>query len=532
MRRFWQRLRSGAASRIGWMLLAFNLLIVFVPAMGVLYLDVYEARLLEWQERAMVQQARLVSAAASELTDPASIERLFANLERRTESRLRVYDAGGAVIADSIRATATPIDDDNYAAQRSPGTRAHVLYRVGDWLADFGDWVRSFRGRRTGGTADADDRRDTRHAPELQAALAGRPYGTAVRATPGQRSLTLYSAMPIRRQGEIVGAVVVSQSTFRILQALYESRLRVFEVVLASIAVAGALSIVAGFRIVRPIVRLRRQANALAARRGPLPAAFPGSSRRDEIGDLARALEDLTRRLDEHIRLLESFAADVAHEFKNPLASIRTAAEMMDQASDAAERDRFRSLMMRDVDRLERLVTGIRDLARIDGQIESDPLETVDVRALVSDVAEGLRLSMAAEHPIELQLSGEGPALVRGSAERLRQVFENLMTNAVSFTAPGTTVGVTVDADGSECRVAVADRGPGIPEAHLQRVFDRFFTYRPASGRREHIGLGLAIAHAIVERYGGTVTAANRSGGGAIFEVRLRRAPRAVAQSV
>jgi signal transduction histidine kinase len=188
--------------------------------------------------------------------------------------------------------------------------------------------------------------------------------------------------------------------------------------------------------------------------------------------------------------------------------------------------------MIRDVDRLERLVTGVRDLARIDGQMESDPLETIDLHTLVPNVVEGLRLSLPAADAIAVRRTGAGPALVRGSEERLRQVFENLLTNALGFTAPGTTVDVTVAADGSDCHVAVADRGPGIPEAHLQRVFERFFTYRPASGRREHIGLGLAIARAIVEGYGGTVTAANRSEGGAVFEVRLHRAARGVAQSV
>jgi two-component system sensor histidine kinase ChvG len=145
--------------------------------------------------------------------------------------------------------------------------------------------------------------------------------------------MTLYSAVPIERDGGTVGAVVVSQSTFRILQALYDVRLGVFQVVLASLAVAAGLSVVAAVRLVRPLVRLRRLAIDLAERRAPLPAAFPGATRRDEIGDLARALEDLTRRLDEHIQLLESFAADLAHEFKNPLASIRTAAEMMAQSS-------------------------------------------------------------------------------------------------------------------------------------------------------------------------------------------------------
>jgi two-component system sensor histidine kinase ChvG len=343
--------------------------------------------------------------------------------------------------------------------------------------------------------------------------------------------MTLYSAVPIERDGGIVGAVVVSQSTFRILQALYDVRLGVFQVVLASLAVAAGLSVVAAVRLVRPLVRLRRLAIDLAERRAPLPAAFPGATRRDEIGDLARALEDLTRRLDEHIQLLESFAADLAHEFKNPLASIRTAAEMMAQSSSVGERTRFASLLMRDVDRLERLVSGVRELARIDGQLETEPQAAVDLRALLGDVAGGLRLAGGGVERIVIRHVDREPAVARGSKERLAQVFENLLTNALSFTAPGTTVLVTLSTHGEQCAVTVEDSGPGIPEGDLTRVFDRFFTYRPAGNRRDHLGLGLAIARTIVEGYGGSISASNLPAGGAAFEVRLRRVASVVTQS-
>jgi two-component system sensor histidine kinase ChvG len=522
-----QRARRAAASRIGRMLLAFNLLVVFVPAVGLLYLDVYEARLLEAQERSMVQQARLVGAAVAEVPDRASVERLLARLRRHGDSRIRVYDAAGTVVADSAHPPDAPRDEEPYIPPRGAETRARLLYRLGARVADAAEWVQSLGSNRAGSAGEA---APDAPAPELRAALEGR-YGADTRRTPGQRSLTLHSAMPVHRDGRVDGAVVVSQSTFRILQALYDVRLRIFEIVLASLAVATALTALATLRIVRPLARLRWQAVSLAARPAPLPAAFPGSGRRDEIGDLARALEGLTRRLDEHIRLLESFAADVAHEFKNPLASIRTAAEMMGQAGDEAERERFASLLMRDVDRLERLVSGVRDLARIDGQLETEPRELIDLHALVDEAVAGLRLSMPGAADIAVERKGRDLLLVRGSRERLTQVLENLLTNAVSFTAPGTTVTVTIAGEGPECVVGVLDRGPGIPDGHLARVFDRFFSYRPGGARREHIGLGLAIAKTIVEGHGGTITGANRAEGGAVFDVRLRRAADAVAQS-
>jgi hypothetical protein len=158
------------------MLLAFNLLIVFAPAVGVLYLDVYETRLLEAQERAMVQQARLVSAAVAELPDQAAIERFFARLERRTESRLRIYDAAGALVADSAHVPEAPADDEGYAVQRARSTRARVLYRLGAWSRmwglrarfDVAEWV----GRRPRPTIAAKQRAHQRYAPRSRAATA------------------------------------------------------------------------------------------------------------------------------------------------------------------------------------------------------------------------------------------------------------------------------------------------------------------------------------------------------------------------
>ena len=175
----------------------------------------------------------------------------------------------------------------------------------------------------------------------------------------------------------MTGAVVVSQSTFRILQRL-SIRLRLFEIVVASIVAAAALTTLSATTIVRPLIRLRSRADALAQHRGPQPVDFPAMNRRDEIGALARALQHLTRRLDEQIVRLETFAADVAHEFRNPLASIRTAADTIHASGFAEERQRFLEMMRRDIQRLDRLVAGTRDLARLDGQIEHDAQETVD----------------------------------------------------------------------------------------------------------------------------------------------------------
>lgn len=524
----WPVRRGWRPSRIGLRLLAFNLLVVFVPVVGVLYLDLYEARLLQAQEREMVQQARVLAAVLGDgpAIDAVAIERTFARLERRTDARLRVFDTRGALIADSHRlpVEARAEERGSYRADSTEpltNTRQRALYRLGAWVANarerFASVARAWLSK-------LDETPQPAHAagvptPEVREALQGR-YGAATRRTPGQRSLTLYSAVPIRHENAVTGAVVVSQSTFRILQTLYQVRLRIFEIVVASIVAAALLTTLAAMTIVRPLKRLRDQAGALTEHRGPLRAAFPGTGRRDEIGALARALEQLTRRLDDHIRLLESFAGDVSHEFRNPLASIRTAAEIIAESDSADDRKRFLEMMRRDVDRLERLVGGVREMARIDGQLEHYRLEIVDVREVLEEVIAGVRLVSPGGAPMRVT-GADAPCHVRSAREQLAQAFENLLSNAASFAPEGTAIDVTVAGVAGGCRITIADRGPGIPEAHLRRVFDRFFSYRPGEERREHLGIGLAIARQIVAGYGGTITARNRIDGGAAFDVEL-----------
>jgi two-component system sensor histidine kinase ChvG len=360
--------------------------------------------------------------------------------------------------------------------------------------------------------------------PEVRDALAGR-YGAAVRPTPGdQRSVTLHVAIPVRAAGRVLGAAQVSQSTYRILQDLRGARLAFFEVFLASIAVAVVLSLALAATISRPVRRLRAEAAALMDRRGRLRGTFSGSDALDEIGDLARTLEGLSRRVEEHVRFVEAFAADVSHEFKNPLTSIRAATEMLSGAGNPEERRRLLATVESEVARLERLLTAVRDMSLIDSRLDEEAAEPQDLGALLASLVEGVSLRAPDGVRVELDLPPERLA-VRGSPDRLVQVFENLLDNALSFSPVGSAVRIEVAREGSEVVAAVRDRGPGIPPEHGERVFDRFFTYRPGpgdgDGRGRHSGLGLAIVRAVVEGYGGSVRVARTGPGGAVLEVRL-----------
>ena len=546
-------------SRISIRLLAFNVLLVFLPAAGLLYLDTYERQLLSAQERSMVQQGRLLAAALSgeAALDAEEARRVLVELDRRLEARLRVVDPEGRVIADSAALGPRRDEAPAGAAEEAPrppappppdAPAASPLYRVGTalnrlWraLAPAPRLPRAAPGLYS---AEGPDARLA--GPAVREALAGR-YGADLRVTGGPDGAvtTLHSAIPVMGGGAaeaaaeaapaavaappaaplagrpVVGAVLVSQSTGRVLAALREVRLGIFRVFLASIAAAVVLSLLVATTILRPIGRLRREAQAIVDRRGRLTGGFGGSAKLDEIGDLARALEELTGRLRRHLAATEAFAADVSHEFKNPLAAVRSATEMLAEAETPEERRRFEAIVLGEVARLERLLSAVAEVSAVDAET-GIVAGSSEVGSLVRAIAEGHRIRRAAV-PLDLDLPDE-PLRVAMPAERLAQVLDNLLDNAAGFSPPGAAVEVAAARRDGQAVIAVADSGPGIADADLERVFDRFFTSRPASGpaaRDGHAGLGLAIARSLAEAHGGTLTAANRPEGGARFELRL-----------
>jgi two-component system sensor histidine kinase ChvG len=515
-------------SRISFRLLAFNILLVFLPVGGVLFLDTYEQHLLDAQERTMAQEGRLLAAAleARDRLDGEDARRILIQLDQRQLARLRVVNRAGEVIADSaLLGPRREADAAESAAEpSSPAPPKSVLYRIGSLP------FRLMRGgsEESDRSADSDISSDLLTRPEIRSALDGR-YGAATRITVGpRRSVTLHIAIPVRIEGAVDGAVLVSQSTGRILQALDAVRLDVFKVFLLSLGAAVVLSLVAATTIARPLAGLRRRAGEMVDRRGRLRGGFVPSTRRDEIGDLERALAELTVQLEHHLRATEAFAADVSHEFKNPLASIRTAADMALEDVDPAERRRFLQMIQRDVNRMERLLSEAREISRIDARLTDEERSIVRLDELVPALVESFRLRLGAGGPpFDLRMSDDEIS-VFASADRLTQALENLIDNAVSFSPPDAPITISLAIAGDSARITIADRGPGIPEEHRERVFSRFFSYRPEQDPdRNHTGLGLALVRAIVESYGGSITAAPRREGGTemVVFLPLDRAP-------
>lgn len=335
----------------------------------------------------------------------------------------------------------------------------------------------------------------------------------------------------IRSGGETVGTVVATSNQAAALRrrrwprALECVSLEAIAAlaVLAAIAAAAAGSWYLSRRIARPLEQLGREAEQLLDRSGRVRLQFSAAQRGDEIGDLARALEELSGRLDAHIQQAAAFATDLAHEVRNPLAAIRSAAEMLSEVAEPADRRRFAAIVEAESARLDALLHAARESAALDAQLDREPRAAIPLHAFLIELIE--RARPAATVPIELRAApGSDQLLVFARPERLAQVFTNLLDNLISFSPPGAAVSVSLTPTSRTALVHLRDRGPGIPPEHLERVFERFFSYRPGERAAGHTGSGLAIVRAIVTAYGGAVRAENAADGGARFEVRLPRA--------
>jgi len=440
-------------------LLLVNLVVVAVPLCGIAFARMHERQLLAALERDMIHQAQLLRAAL--LADPGGLSLagrgpMLAAAARDTRTRIRLLDATGQVVADS-HAGGPPEGAEPPTPELLGG---HQPYHV----------------------AGPPEPVDVPARPEVAAALAGR-YGAATRLWEKQQRVYLFIALPIVRRGAVDGVVYVTRSTQPVKLQLYRLRTWLGRILVGSLALTGVLSLFLAATISRPLTRLTRLAERVAGGERPPPLAL---SRKDEIGQLSRALDRMTQELDRRARDVADLAADVSHGFKTPLTGIRGAAELLrDGAADEpGPRARFLSMILDDAARLDRLVTRLLELSRA---------ETDDSAAAEVDLA-GLARAVAARHGAVV--TGATTAVVAGRPRALEAALDNLVGNAVQHADPGTVITVSVEGT----RVAVHNCGAVIAPAALERVWDRFFTTRPGG-----TGLGLAIVRSVAAIHGGTV---------------------------
>jgi two-component system sensor histidine kinase ChvG len=360
------------------------------------------------------------------------------------------------------------------------------------------------------------------HYTEVERALLGESPGV-VRADRRGR-LVLSVAVPVQRYRQVLGALMLSRDGAAVERAVRARRVDILVVFAIALAVTVLLSIYLAGTIARPVRRLAEAADRVRTGKGRRVEIPDFSRRRDEIGELSGALRDMTEALWTRLDAIESFAADVAHEIKNPLTSLRSAVETVSRIEDPEQQRKLMSIILDDVQRLDRLISDISDASRLDAELSRAHTQPVDLVRLLSALTEASQATADEAGPkLRFETRGSGSLVVQGIEERLGQVLRNLINNAATFSPPGGIIELAAWREDSWAVISVSDSGPGIPESALRAIFDRFYTERPKTEKfGTHSGLGLSISRQIVEAHGGTIRAENRHDGtGAAIGARL-----------
>jgi two-component system sensor histidine kinase ChvG len=342
-------------------------------------------------------------------------------------------------------------------------------------------------------------------------------------------------AVPVLRSRAIHGALMLSTQGDDIDQMVTAERLAILKVGGVAAAVMIMLSLLLASTIAGPVRRLADSAERVRRRIKTRVEIPDFTRRRDEIGHLSGALRDMTNALYSRIEAIEMFAADVAHELKNPLTSLRSAVETLPLARNENSRARLLEVIEHDVKRLDRLISDISDASRLDAELQRQDAVPVDLRRLLGTlVSVANETKLGHDVAVEARFEGRGPSdtfAVTGHDSRLGQVVSNLLSNAQSFSEAGNKVRLTCRRVRGEIEIVIDDDGPGIRDDALERIFERFYTDRPHQGFGQNSGLGLSISKQIVDAHGGRIWAENRPGpmdadgeptvAGARFVVRL-----------
>ncbi|MEM9228664.1 MAG: ATP-binding protein [Pseudomonadota bacterium] len=505
--------RFGRRSPLSRKIITFNLVALGVLLTGVLYLNQSDGALEELRLRGMMTEAKLVSNILAQELEPGSLENdpapamtALSTLQRSTESRMFLFDPGARLVGMfTPNGGATPASEIIRIEPDRPTAFTAIMTDIWDRIS------RIFHKRRIRafplGVVAAEP-------------LAGQVLETSGvvqdSGSTGNGDQVLSVGVPIVKDGDIIGALVLITRPGDLDVIIRSDRERILQVFALASIISIILSLVLANTIVGPLRDL-----ALAAQEGASPDSgklnperinMPDmTARPDEIGYLSGAMRQMTKALFDRIEANESFAADVAHEIKNPLTSLRSAVETMPYAKKDDDRQRLLDVIKNDVDRLDRLVTDISNASRLDSELVRDQMEMFDLHLLLRNILQFTSDPAERKGATLVEAFGRAPLEILGLEGRLAQVFTNLVTNAISFASEGDRIRVHTRAtDNHTVRITVEDDGPGIPDDNLADVFKRFYSERPSAEEfGNHSGLGLAISRQIVEAHSGTIHAEN-----------------------
>ena len=453
--------------------------------------------------------------------NPEQVAPVLRQLIKPTQTRARIYDSDGALILDSRYLYAG-----GQIKQFNLEPISGEERRVG-WVETIGNTLNKILQSRSNPIYKELDGSGKQYE-EVQSALTGAPRHIVRQTEAGK--LTVSAAIPVQRFRAVLGVLLLSTEGDDIDRIVREERVAILRIFLVASIIILVLSALLASTIATPLRRLSEA--AIRVKRGVKSRVeIPDfSHRQDEVGDLSTSINEMTNSLYQRIEAIESFAADVSHELKNPLTSLRSAVETLPLARTEESKKRLMDVIQHDVRRLDRLITDISDASRLDADLARDDAEQVNLAELLENIVVASR-DMRRKKPIEIAFTinknktSDQAFLVAGHDIRLGQVINNLIDNAASF-APevGGKVSIGLARNRNIIIMVIEDNGPGIQAENLDRVFERFYTDRAETdGFGQNSGLGLSISRQIIEAHGGKIRAENRHDGntGARFIVML-----------
>lgn len=508
-------------SRLTYKIMSLNVIAVIVLLMGASYLDQYRKDLTSAETEILSVETRLYAAVLSQGFDKEqalSSDRaspLINAFTQQKQQSIRLFDREGKVVSAA-----------SSDAQKETLPSETFIEKGFSLLID----MVSVEFRLPDYPATTDSAFSLPDAPD--ALLDGAASLSAWRTPDG--GLLLSSSAPIMKNGKIIGAVLVTRGDTRIESMFASTRLDILRLVLVSLVFTTSLSLYLAGIIGHPLRKLALAAEKLRLSQGKYTEIPDMSDRQDEIGELSHSLRAMTEFLQHRLNATERFAADVAHELKNPLTSMRSAAETLSRVDNEDDRNKLTQVILHDLQRMDRLITDISQASRLDAELSRDIFEPIDLRDVFLPLIDAWDKplhregrSLASTHNIRF-IGLDKPVVVMGHAGRLAQVFQNLIGNALSFSPEDKPVRLSVESNNDRIKIVIEDDGPGIPENRLEKIFERFYSERPAGESfGSHSGLGLSISRQIVTAHGGTIHAENcrdENGktSGARFIVRLK----------
>jgi len=513
--------RDKFRKRFSPLTLRIYVIIIFPTAMfliGLLHLDQYRQTVLQSEIDALYRQgntlAWTIGLTDSEYSELARRQISSLTLQRASQliasipdARIRIFQPDGLMISDSARdGSALPRITLNPRLLEDRGLMSpfqQVIDHIAKLLAPNDNYP----------VYQEKPQQMASDFPAVLNALAGEPGRLVMRDRKGK--LILGIAVPIRHLRVVRGALFVTASGAQVEADIRSVQQTFIQIFLGIMVVTLGLGVYLARSIIGPISQLARAADAVRQSSGQNLSLPKMMDRRDEIGDLARDLAAMTDELQTRMQATASFAADVSHEIKNPLTSLRSAVETITRLDDREQQKKLMNILLEDVQRLDRLITDISAASRLDADLSAAEFTRVDLCGLIQNFISSRKMALGESRIRITAHLPDNPVYADIVVDRIVQVLDNLFANARSFSPDGGEISITLEQAGDTAVISMTDQGPGIPEGKVEAIFDRFYSERPKDEKfGQHSGLGLSISRHIIEAHGGSLSASNRNDDG------------------